>query len=413
MLALTPIDADPRQALGVQGAGTLHFHLQGLGRLSSSKTAGDIQGAIDAFELGCRTEPESGVLRAALADAERQMYYETRDTQWLTRASASAREAVALESRAETQSSLAFTLSAMKDRAGAAAAFEQAHAFDPTDNQVNYQMGRNYGRLGQPEREKAVYRAAIRSRPHCWQPYWWLATWHYRQGNVDSAIVAYRDMIERSPDLYKGYTSLGGLLVLDGDYTAAVEALEHSLRLRPTRSAFSNLGTAHFNLRDFQSAVDAYNQAFQFGFADYELWLNLGDAYHWLKDRADQATDAYEQAVRLAQEERERRSRRGNTYDVMIPAHLASIYPKLGHPDSARVYLAEAIDAGGGNPMVQYHAALTYWQLAEPDSALDWLEKSVAGGYPSVWLRDSAVFDAWRSSQRFRRIAREAATDAP
>ena len=49
----------------------------------------------------------------------------------------------------------------------------------------------------------------------------------------------------------------------------------------------------------------------------------------------------------------------------------------------------------------------------DPKTALDWLEKSVAGGYPPVWLRDSAVFDSWRTSQRFRRIAQEPSGNTP
>src|SRR5262249_9566879 len=159
--------------------------------------------------------------------------------------------------------------------------------------------GRTYAQLNQPEQERDTYLAVIAQRPHCWQPYWWLATWYYRRGQVEESIQAYERMVRRSPDLYRGYSSLGGLLVLHGDYDRSIDTLKLSLALRPTKAAFDNLGTAYFNSGKIAEAVGAYNQSFQFGFAEYDSWLNLGDAYYWLRDRKDQAAEAYGQAIRL------------------------------------------------------------------------------------------------------------------
>jgi tetratricopeptide (TPR) repeat protein len=140
----------------------------------------------------------------------------------------------------------------------------RASQLDPTNDGIRSSLGRTYGLLGQPEREKEVYLTAIRERPHAWEPYWMLAVWHFRQGQVDESIRAYEDMIRRAPLLYKGYNSLGGVLVLRGDYVRAIETLKHSIALRPTKIAFDNLGTAYFNPGQLEKAIDAYNQSFQF-----------------------------------------------------------------------------------------------------------------------------------------------------
>jgi tetratricopeptide (TPR) repeat protein len=196
--------------------------------------------------------------------------------------------------------------------------------------------------------------------------------------------------------------------VLRGDYAQAIDTLKLSLALRPTSGAFDNIATAYFNSKRLPEAIDAYNQSFQFGTAGYESWLNIGDAYFLLHDRGDQATEAYQQAVRLGREEISERSRKGKTADVMISANLATVFPKLGEPDSARVYLARAVSADSANPMVDYCAALTWWQLDRRDDAVAWLGKAVRGGYPVAWLRDSPVFEEWRSVPAFVALTGEA-----
>jgi hypothetical protein len=96
----------------------------------------------------------------------------------------------------------------------------------------------------------------------------------------------------------------------------------------------------------------------------------------------------------------------------MIPANLATVFPKLGQPDSARRYLSRALAADSTNPMVGYCAALTYWQLDRKHEAIDWLGRSVRAGYPTVWLRDSPIFHAWREDPAFRAVIGETGTKA-
>jgi tetratricopeptide (TPR) repeat protein len=284
---------------------------------------------------------------------------------------------------------------------------------DPTDDDACLLLARTHTRLGEHEKERDTYLATIRRRPHCWQPYWWLATWYYREGNVDEAMRTYREMIRRAPDLHTGYSSLGGMLVLRGEYGRAIDTLKKAVELRPTKIAFGNLGVAYFNTGRFAEAVDAFNQSFQFGDADYQNWLNLGDAYYWLRDRKDQAAQSYAQAVRMGRDEIATRAKEGRTRDVMIEAGLASMFPKLGQPDSARIYIARAVAADSANPMIQYYAALTLWQLHEKSRALAWLERAVKGGYPVTWLRDSPVFHEWREVPEFRALVGEASPASP
>jgi tetratricopeptide (TPR) repeat protein len=287
--------------------------------------------------------------------------------------------------------------------------YRTASRQDPTDDEAWYRWGRTWQRAGDAEAERGVYEAAVARRPHCFKPRWWLASWAYRNGHVDEAVRGFEEMIRRAPNFYNGYASLGGMLLLRGEYAKAVDTLRLAVELNPNATAYSNLGTAYFNSGQLAQAVDAYNQAFQFDDADYELWLNLGDAYYFLRNRPDQARDAYRQAVRVGHEEMATRERGGHSPDPMIFAHLAAALPKLGEADSARSMLRQALAIDSLNSRVQYQAALTEWQLGSRAAAMEWLRRSVAGGYPVVWLRDSPVHRDWRSEPAFRALLASAA----
>lgn len=412
MLGLEPEARTTQSAAGIRGAGTMRFYLEGLGRIRATRSEQDARAAVDRMESACRAEPGAGVPQAGLASAYLGLYARNRDASSIDDAERSAREAIELDpERPEPHRALARVEAVRRNHPAALASWTRVVALDPTDDGAILRKGRTFARMGDRESERAVYMQAAAERPHCWTPHWWLATWYFRGGQVDSAITQYEAMIRRAPELHKGYSSLGGLLTLRGDYARAIETLKTSVALRPTKTAFDNLGTAYFNSGRLEDAADAYNQAFQFGSATYESWINLGDAYYWLHDRREQATEAYRQAVALARSEIVERSLTGGSADVMIDAHLAAVYPKLGQPDSARVHLSRALEMGANNPMVDYCAALTYWQLGERETAVQWLGRSVDGGYPAVWLRDSPVFREWQESPGYRAIVGEAVVD--
>lgn len=403
LLGLPKRDAGERFELGVRGAGTLRFLAQGIGRMRAAEATDDVQTAIEDFEMACRTEPDAATARVWLASAQARRYTQSQDSLWLARAEASARTAVALDSgRSETHRVLGAILGYRKRYAESLIEFRRACELDPTQDVAWYRYGRTWQRLGDADRERAVYAAASQHRPHAWRPRWWLGSWEHRQGHVEAAMREYAEMIRRTPDFEKGYASLGGLLVFRGEYGRAIDTLKIAISLRPTPSAFENLGTAYFNSGHIAQAVDAYNQAFQFGTADYVMWLNLGDAYFWLRNRPDQARDAYAQGMKLGREAMLFRARQSSSFDPTIPANLASAFPKLGQPDSARIYLAQALASDSSSSTVQYNAALTHWQLGEHSRALSWLERAVAGGYPIAWLRDSPVHRDWKVEPRFR-----------
>src|SRR6185503_1185559 len=111
-----------------------------------------------------------------------------KDSTWLVRAEASAREAMALDStRLEPHRVLAGVLSAQRRNAEALEEYERVTAMDSTDLDAYYSMVRAHARLHRTDRERALILAAVARRPDTWQPRHWLASWEYRNGDVDAA----------------------------------------------------------------------------------------------------------------------------------------------------------------------------------------------------------------------------------
>jgi tetratricopeptide (TPR) repeat protein len=266
------------------------------------------------------------------------------------------------------------------------------------------------------DREAELFQAAVEARPHCWRPYWWLGMNSYRRGEFKKAVVPFRKLIEHAPDFHRGYSLLGAMHLLEGEYGQAVDLLERAIELHPTGTDLSNLGTAYFSKRDFERTIRTYNKALGSEFVNYRVWLNLGDAYFWAPGKRKGARGAYEEALELGKKEREERP-----YDVSIDADLAMIHANLaeadssrvGDMDSARVYLASALEGGASDPIVQYSAALVSWQFGDKDAAFSHLERSVAEGFSVKSVRDWAVFDAWRDDPRYRAVVGDSTGTAP
>jgi hypothetical protein len=95
----------------------------------------------------------------------------------------SARDAIRLDStRTEGHRVLAAVLEVVKDAPGLWRNSKRVVALNPTDDAACYSLGRTYHRIGRSDEEKAIYLATIARRPHCWQPYWWLASWYFARG---------------------------------------------------------------------------------------------------------------------------------------------------------------------------------------------------------------------------------------
>jgi tetratricopeptide (TPR) repeat protein len=100
----------------------------------------------------------------------------------------------------------------------------------------------------------------------------------YRDGDFEGALVAFQVAQVNAPDESIPYLNAGLALARRGDWDEAIAALEQALKTAdPTLAAevYFSLGNIHFQMRDFEQAVFAYQRSLLLNPSDMDARYNL------------------------------------------------------------------------------------------------------------------------------------------
>ena len=237
-------------------------------------------------------------------------------------------------------------------------------------------MGDSYDKLGRTADSEDAFRQATMLSPHYWAAFNWLGVFYSRHGRYVDAATQFQKVTQIEPDNYRGYDNLSAMRILQGSYDDAIKSLNRSIELKPSMSAYSNLGSAYFWMHRYTDAISAYEKARTLDDKDYQNWGNLGDALYWSPSRRAESAAAYKQAIALAQAQL-----KINPKDATARAFAAQYYAMLGDQRTATTELLTAVDQAPRDPDVLFRAALVYNQLGDRRQVLDWLRKAVAANF--------------------------------
>jgi serine/threonine-protein kinase len=209
----------------------------------------------------------------------------------------------------------------------------------------------------------------------------------------------FKQVINLSPDNFRGYSNLGAVYVAQARYQDAIGMLEKSVSIRPTVDPYLNLGTAYFMMRKYAEAVGDYEEALKLDKTGWLTWGNLADAYYWAPGRRQQAADAYREAIRLADEKLQVNPKDGPTL-----AYRATYLAMTDQKDEALASLRNAIALSPRDPDVCFRAALVYNHLGDTEHTLEWLKKALAAGVPVSFINSTPDFDHLRNEPRFQEV---------
>jgi len=277
--------------------------------------------------------------------------------------------------------------------------YQRALELEPTSDAAYRRLGSAYMNLGWFEEAEDTYRRAIELDPEYWDGYNRLGGFYARQGRYSEAEDQFSKVIALVPDHHFGYSNLGGMYVYEGRYPEAMKMLQHSVELRPTSEAYSNLGTACFMGRRFGEATGAYKEAIKLKEQDWMLWGNLGDAYYCDQDSRTLADEAYRTALSLGKQEFQ-----VNARNARLLGYMAYYHAMLSEKERAQTYAKLALDIDPQNPELLFNLALACSQLGEMDQTFDWLKKALAAGFSYTTIRDTPLLDQLRSAPEFQRL---------
>ena len=398
------IASNERVVLAAHGTGdssAYDQYLRGRGYLLDYHKHENIDSAISAFNRALTLDPKYAQAYAALGEAYWLGYQEGQGgSDWMQKARLACNQAVAdAPNLSDGYACLGGVYRGTGEYEKAVAQFQKATVLDPTSDDAFRGLADAYQKLNKPGEAEATYRQAIRLRPQYWAGYSWLGVFYWRQARYSDAAKMFQEVVTLAPDNFRGYSDLGAMYVAQARYQEAILQLEKSVSIRPTVEAYDNLGTAYFTMRKFDDAARSFEEGVKLDKTSWLSWGNLGDAYYWAPGKRQQASNAYGEAIRLADEKL-----RVNPRDGFVLALRATYLAMTDKREEALASLLKALSFSPTDPDVQFRAALVYNHFGETDRTLEWLQKAIAAGVPATLVRSTPDFDHLRDDPRLQRL---------
>jgi serine/threonine-protein kinase len=374
------------------------YYLRGRGYLEEYQKAENIDSAINAFTHAIAIDANYGPAYAGLGEAYWRGFQEfNRGDDWVQKATDNCQKALAESSGlAEAHACLGYVYNSTGQYGNAIDQFQYALALDRYSADSLKGLATAYEQQGNLSGAETAYREAIALRPNYWGGYSGLGTFFYHQARYADAIPMFQKVTELAPENVRGYSNLAAMYVALGQYANAIDVLKRSLAIRPSMDAYSDLGTAYFDLHHFAEAADSYEKGIALDRQDALIWGNFADALYWIPQRRKESVKAYKNAIA-----RSEAKLKVNPNDAGTLAFLASYHAMLDQKQAAFKALNQAIAQKSSDPDVSFRLALVYNHFGDTDNALTWLQKALEAGYSKALVQAQPDFAALHDDPRF------------
>ncbi len=375
-------------------------YLEGQRLLERYDRPGHIDQAIEVLSEAIDLDDHLAVGYAALSEAFWRKYrVENTDSMWLDRAESHAQRALELDEHLAVSHIAMARVAVERNQIEAAdAALLRAAMLDPLNVWVPLIRGRAAEKVQDLDGAEVAYNAAIEIDPANREVFDSLGSLLFQRARYQAAETAFRQSIAVAPDSYIGYRNLAGALQMQGRHDEAASQLQRSLEIRPTWTAYTNLGTLQFFRGLYGEAVSAFEQAIDLGANGYIAWANLGDSYRFSPVHNGEAPAAYRRAIQLANERLA-----GVSTDVELRSRIALYHAKSGDPEAALVELGK-IELEAADATLLSRAVSIFELAGKRRSALQTLERALDLGYPIAAIEEDPELEALRRDSNYHRF---------
>jgi serine/threonine protein kinase/tetratricopeptide (TPR) repeat protein len=378
-----------------------HEHyLQALGYLQRYDNPASVDGAISLLTQLISSEGNSALFHAALGRAYLHKYALTHQPIWEERAAAACNRALELDPEsAEVLVTMGNLYREMGEYEKAIESYQRSLESRGDDPEAYLGIATAYGATGDYEKAETAYRRAIALRPGYWAGHNKLGRFYFDRSQYDLAAEEFKRVIELTPDNARGYANLGATHFRAGNFAEATSAYHRSIEVQPNAAAYTNLGTLHFFQKNYIEAAAMFERASRLRPGDPMMWGNLGDAYRWMPGHREEATRAFESAVRTM------RDQLGvNPNDGQGTAWLADWLAKLERAKEARKTIEKSLELSPGDALCMARAVTVFHLVGDRANALIWLDRALQHGFGSVEFERDPELDALRSDPSYQRI---------
>jgi eukaryotic-like serine/threonine-protein kinase len=401
MLGMSPPSADPpRRGPGLTQRRAEEAYLRGRGYLLQGPRG--VASAITAFQQAIQEDNHHAVAYAALSEAYLGQYDATKDVESLRTAGTRIDEAIALDpldADAHVIRGRVYLATSQYQRA----IFEFQHALkiDPEGADARNRLAAAYEAQGAVTMAEAEYRKSIALHPRYWSGYEDLGTFLYRQGRYNEAEQNYVMGAGYAPANRRAIANLAAVYEIQGRFLAAENELIRGLKLSPDAILYNNLAWVLILEGKFDAAVEAMREAVKQPGADSIVWSGLARAYRWAGTLPKAERSAYETALERADEEL-----RVNPLNAEVRANRAYLLAETGRRGEALKEIAAVLasEQARGRVTVLFRSALVHEKVGDRRGALEALELAARGGYPMSRIAHDPDLEALRNDPRYQRV---------
>jgi len=372
--------------------------LEALGRLRRHDSEQSVNAAIGILQQ-LAAQSNSASVQAALGRAYLYKFTLAGDPKYAMPAVAASERAVAADPH---NPDVHLILGDVRRATGkydeAIAEYKATLAQEPNNVDAILGMGDTYTAAGKVKEAEAAYKTAADLQPYSWDSYSKLGHFYFNQGRYQDAAALFEKVIKLVPDNVRAYNNLGGAYEAMARYDDAVRIFKRSIAMNPTDIGYSNLGTCYYYLGRFSEAAAAFEKATSLAPSRYSSWINLGDAYRWAPGSENRAAGAYDEAIRLANEEL-----RLNPANAAVRARLAECLAKRGKIGEAKNEIGKALTADPSNVRIMFRAAVVQNACGDTDASLLWLKKAINAGYSLTEAQRDPEFALLRQTDGYKR----------
>jgi len=374
-IALSVDSAEKLQQRATEDIDAYIFYLEGRGRLRSSLDADIMITASQLFEKALAIDPEFSRAFAGLCEAHLRLYEIASSVDDFQLAENACNKASELDPGLHVETKLAlgklYRFRGWNERAEEQ--LNSAIAIDPTAADAYIELGEIC--LEEEDRENAEinFLRAAELDSNYWRSHEALASFYKRTERYAEAADAYEIASRLAPDVASVLGSMGGAYWMLGDMPKSMAAYEESLRLKPSRQGYTNLGMKYYYAGQFDEAAKMQTKALKFAPEDHRVWGRLAESYRFSKDSEAKSRASYAEAAKHAETKLTI-----NAEDWKTRGLLGLYYAYLDRPDDALRLINRSVEMSQGNSEPLYFLALAHLEFGDQDSALDALEEAVA-----------------------------------
>ncbi len=350
------------------------FYLEGRGRLRSSLDTDVMRTAIKLFEQAIDIDPEFARAHAGICEARLRLYEVSRSTADFTSAEQACQKAQDLDpgmnSEIHTALGKLFRYRGLYDQAET----ELSTALNLDQDSVDVLIEFGMLRQEQDRRDEAeaYYLQAIELKRNYWLAHQALGSFYNRTERYEEAVREFKIATNLAPDVASSFSGLGAAYSMLGDVEKSISAHEESLRLKPNRLGFTNLGFRHYYAGRFANAAEMQQKAIQLAPDDHRLWGRLAESYRFVPGKESEAIEAYRRAAELAEA-----GLKINDDDWKSTGLLGLYYAHLGEALKASELTDSAISMSNSNSEAFYFKALERLVVDDREAAIDALQMSL------------------------------------